>query len=107
MDLGMPYVHIWNILHIDRSGASPACFFPWPYETTGEFVEAGDLTTERLAQLIQKVGQNPSYRDRACYFQRVIARTHGLDLAADVVERAFKKNQIVDSARRPAAPLHT
>jgi zeaxanthin glucosyltransferase len=36
MGLGMPYVHIWNILHIDRSGSSPACFFPWPYETTPE-----------------------------------------------------------------------
>ena len=27
MRLGMPYVHIWNILHIDRSASSPACFF--------------------------------------------------------------------------------
>ena len=76
------------------------------YHGVGEFVEVGDLTTERLAQLIQKVGQNPSYRDRARYFQRVIARTHGLDLAADVIERAFKKNQIVDLARQPAAPSY-
>jgi hypothetical protein len=36
MRLGMPYVHIWNILHLDRSGSSPACFFSWPYETTPE-----------------------------------------------------------------------
>jgi zeaxanthin glucosyltransferase len=36
MRLSMPYVHVWNILHIDRSGSSPACFFPWPYETTPE-----------------------------------------------------------------------
>ena len=36
MGLGMPCVHIWNIPHIDRSGSSPACFFPWPYETTPE-----------------------------------------------------------------------
>jgi zeaxanthin glucosyltransferase len=70
-------------------------------------VEIGDLTAERLADLIQRVQANPSYRDRARYFQRVIARTHGLDLAADVIERAFKKNQIVDSARQHAAPLHT
>src|SRR5258705_12162760 len=34
--LGMPYVHIWNILHLDRSGSSPVCFFSWPYETTPE-----------------------------------------------------------------------
>ena len=31
MRLGIPYVHIWNILHLDRSGSSPACFFNWPY----------------------------------------------------------------------------
>jgi MGT family glycosyltransferase len=76
------------------------------YHGVGEFVEVGDLTAERLSDLIQRVQANPSYRDRARYFQRVIARTHGLDLAADVIERAFKKNQIVDSARQPAAPLH-
>jgi len=29
----------------------------------------------------------------------ILARTHGLDLAADVIERAFKKNQILHSAR--------
>jgi hypothetical protein len=66
----------------------------------------GELTPERLSQLIRRVRQNPSYRDKARYFQKVIARTHGLDLAPDVIERAFKKKQIVDSARYPAAPSH-
>jgi len=69
------------------------------YHGVGEFVEVGDLTAERLSDLIQRVQANPSYRDRARYFQRVIARTHGLDLAANVIERAFKTNQILDSAR--------
>jgi UDP:flavonoid glycosyltransferase YjiC (YdhE family) len=54
-------------------------------------VEIGDLTAERLSELIQRVRKNPSYRDRARYFQKVIARTQGLDLAADVIERAFKR----------------
>jgi MGT family glycosyltransferase len=71
------------------------------YHGVGEFVEIGDLTAERLSQLIGRVRQNPSYRDKARYFQKVIARTQGLDLAADVIERAFKTNQIVDSARHP------
>jgi len=69
-------------------------------------VEIGELTPERLSRLIRRVRQNPSYRDKARYFQRVIARTQGLDLAADVIERAFKKNQILDSARQAAAPSH-
>lgn len=47
------------------------------------------LTAERLAQLIQRVRQNPSHRDKARYFHKVIARTHGLDVAANAIERAF------------------
>jgi hypothetical protein len=23
MNMGIPYAHIWNVLHVDRSGASP------------------------------------------------------------------------------------
>lgn len=55
----------------------------------GEFVELGDLTVERLSELIQKVRTNPSYLERARHFQDVIAQTHGLDVAADLIERAF------------------
>ncbi|MCU1319218.1 MAG: glycosyltransferase, family [Edaphobacter sp.] len=36
MSMGIPYVHIWNILHIDLSGATPACLFSSPHETTPE-----------------------------------------------------------------------
>ena len=75
--------------------------------TVGEFVEMGNLMAERLAQLIQRVRQNPSYRDKARYFQKVIARTQGLDLAADVIERAFKKNHIGDSSGQRAALSRT
>jgi zeaxanthin glucosyltransferase len=76
------------------------------YHGVGEFVEIGDLTAERLSELIQRVRTNPSYRDKARYFQKVIAQTQGLDLAADVIERAFKKNRIVDSAGQRAALSH-
>src|ERR1700757_1623938 len=41
-----------------------------------------------------KVG-NPSHRDIAPRLQRTIAQTHGLDRAADVLERAF---QLVDES---------
>jgi hypothetical protein len=27
MRLGMPYAHIWNVLHLDLSGSTPAHFF--------------------------------------------------------------------------------
>src|SRR5260370_29184054 len=77
------------------------------YHRVGEFVEIGDLTAERLAQLIHRVQQNPSYRDKARYFQKVIARTQGLDLAADVIERAFKKNHVGHSSGQRAALSRT
>ncbi len=34
--LGIPYIHVWNILHIDLSGESPASFFNWTFEDTTE-----------------------------------------------------------------------
>jgi MGT family glycosyltransferase len=63
------------------------------YHGVGEFVEVGDLTAEHLSYLIQRVQANPSYRDRARYFQRVISKTRGLEVAADIIERAFHKYQ--------------
>jgi NADH:ubiquinone oxidoreductase subunit D len=60
---------------------------------TGEVIEVDELTTDRLRGLIEKVFQDPSYRERADYFQRVISKTRGLDLAADIVEQAFQKYQ--------------
>lgn len=76
------------------------------YHRVGEFVEVDNLTVERLSGLIQRVRENPSYRDRARYFQEVIARTQGLDFAADVIERALKKNLAADSAGEYAELSH-
>ena len=59
------------------------------YHGVGEFVELGDLTVERLSELIQQVRTNRSYRARACHMQKVISQTHGLDLAADLIEKAL------------------
>jgi zeaxanthin glucosyltransferase len=75
------------------------------YHGVGEFVEVQDLTVERLSALIRTVLNNPGYRGKAGYFQRVIAKTRGLDLAADVIERAFHKNQSVGSAGERAESL--
>jgi UDP:flavonoid glycosyltransferase YjiC (YdhE family) len=45
--------------------------------------------TDRLRALIEKVLQYSSYRERAGYFQKVISKTRGLDMAADIIEQAF------------------
>ena len=60
---------------------------------TGEFIELDELTTNRLRGLIEKVLQDPSYRERAGYFQKVISKTRGLDVAANIIEQAFHKYQ--------------
>jgi zeaxanthin glucosyltransferase len=59
------------------------------YHGVGEFVEVGNLTVRRLLELIVKVKANPSYRDKARWFQKVLGETRGLDVAADIIERVF------------------
>ena len=60
------------------------------YHGVGEFLEIEHLAVERVQWLIQEVLENPRYREKARWFQKVIAQTRGLDVAADVIERAFR-----------------
>jgi MGT family glycosyltransferase len=57
----------------------------------GEFVELENLSVDTLLELIRKVLTNRSYAERADYFKEIIAKTRGLDIAADVIERALQK----------------
>jgi MGT family glycosyltransferase len=59
------------------------------YHGVGEFLELDHLDSHTLSDLVVKVLGDPKYRDKAQYFQKVIAETHGLDLASTVIERAF------------------
>jgi zeaxanthin glucosyltransferase len=52
---------------------------------------------ERLRRLTEEVLENPRYREKAQWFQKVIARTRGLEMAANVIEQAFLSNQSVDA----------
>jgi MGT family glycosyltransferase len=63
------------------------------YHGVGEFLEIKDLTVDDLFEMIQRVLTNSHYRDKAHYFRKVIARTKGLDVAADAIEEAFRKSQ--------------
>jgi zeaxanthin glucosyltransferase len=73
------------------------------YHGVGEFLDIENLSVERLRSLIQQVLENPRYREKARNFQAAIAQTRGLDLAADLIERAFKwkPRAVVD-----ALPVH-
>ena len=61
------------------------------YHGVGEFVEIASLTARHLSELIIKVTSNPAYRDKARWFQKVLAETNGLDIAANIIERVFVK----------------
>ena len=63
------------------------------YHGVGELVELDELTTEGLRGLTEKVLQDPSYRERAGYFRKVISKTRGLDVAVNIIEQAFQKYQ--------------
>jgi zeaxanthin glucosyltransferase len=88
---GVPMVAI--PIGYDQPGAASRI----AYHGVGEFVEVEDLTVKRLSELIQGVRRDQKYYDNARYFQKVIAQTRGLDVAADVIERAFGIHQMVDS----------
>ncbi len=62
------------------------------YHGVGEFVEIGNLTAQHLSELIAKVTANPKYRVKARWFQKVLAETPGLDIAADIIERIFEEH---------------
>jgi MGT family glycosyltransferase len=72
------------------------------HHRVGEFLEIDELTVDRVQELIQRVMSDPRYREKARWFQKVIAQTHGLDLAAAAIEVAFKKNRTVGSVESAA-----
>jgi len=57
----------------------------------GEFLDVDAFTEEDLFAMVQKIRTDPGYKDKALYFQDVITKTRGLDVAADVIEAAFGK----------------
>lgn len=80
---GVPMVAI--PIGYDQPGAAARI----AYHGAGEFIEVEDLTVARLTERIDRVNSTPSYRERAQYFKEVIAKTHGLDRASEIIEQAF------------------
>jgi MGT family glycosyltransferase len=56
---------------------------------TGLFVPLKKLTVSRLSLLLDQVLNEPTYRDNARNFQKVIAETNGLSRAADLIEESL------------------
>ena len=77
------------------------------YHGVGDFIEIGNLTPRRLTELIAKIKGNPNYRDKAAWFQKVLEEKHGLEVAADIVERAFEDRFEVETAASGTRMLAT
>ena len=58
--------------------------------------KSGTLRSTALDQVrgeaVQKVLQDPNYRNKARYFQEVIAKTRCLDLAVEIIERISEES---------------
>jgi zeaxanthin glucosyltransferase len=63
------------------------------YHGVGESLEIATLTGKQILGAIRKMLENPSYRERAQYFQKIIGETRGLEVAADRIEQAFQTKQ--------------
>jgi zeaxanthin glucosyltransferase len=56
---------------------------------TGLFVPLKKLTVPHISLLLDQVLNEHTYRDNARYFQKVIAETDGLSVAADLIEESL------------------
>lgn len=47
----VPYVHIWNVLHLDTTGATPPFIYPWAYDPSPEGVARNRDGLRRFGEL--------------------------------------------------------
>ena len=52
MQLGMPYIHVSNALHLDYSGYTPLHVYGWPHETTPEALARNREGVARFAKIL-------------------------------------------------------
>ena len=67
---------------------------------TGLVGRLKDLTAPRLSRLVDEVLTDPTFRNNSRYIQKMIAKTNGLSMAADILERSFGLTQ--DPIHEPA-----
>jgi zeaxanthin glucosyltransferase len=63
------------------------------YTGTGLVVPVKELTVERLRAAVNLVIADPRYRENAGRLRQAISRTNGLELAADLIERALVRGE--------------
>jgi zeaxanthin glucosyltransferase len=61
------------------------------YTNVGKFVPMKELTTQRLASLVDEVLTNPIYYQKVQAIKQVLAKENGIEKAVDILESSFKK----------------
>ena len=70
---------------------------------TGVVTSLDELTADHLSTLLGEVLDNGVYRENARRLQDIIAKTNGLSMAADIVERSFG---VTKKAPLPEEAIH-
>src|SRR5258708_35946547 len=89
IQLGMPYIHVSNALHLDFSGYTPLCYYDWPHQTTAS----------ALARNREGVAKRAKMLENANAGIRAYAKTAGLH-----VDWANPSPTISKLAWRPQCP---
>src|SRR5260370_3154120 len=81
MNMGIPYAHIWNVLHIDSSGTTPPCLFGWDYEDTPVARARNMDAVKKMSSVFQPIQQ----------VARSWAENHGLQIDWDTPNATISK----------------
>jgi zeaxanthin glucosyltransferase len=73
IQLGMPYIHVSNALHLDFSGYTPICYYDWSHQTTAS----------ALARNREGVAKRAKIMENASSGIRAYAKSAGLDVEWD------------------------
>jgi zeaxanthin glucosyltransferase len=66
LSMSIPYVHIWNVLHVDFSGATPPCLFSCPLDSSPEGLNRNAENLRKLDALFGPLAEVArSYAEKA------------------------------------------
>jgi zeaxanthin glucosyltransferase len=73
IQLGMPYIHVSNALHLDFSGYTPLCLYDWPHQTTASALAKNREGVAKFTKILENTNAGI----------RAYAKSAGLDVDWD------------------------
>ncbi|MCU1252835.1 MAG: glycosyltransferase, family, partial [Edaphobacter sp.] len=65
LSMSIPYVHVWNVLHLDFSGATPASLFSCPLDTSPEGLNRNAANLHKIGAILGPIAEIArSYAER-------------------------------------------